>query len=584
MEQWVNRTPYFPASRSQENNSGKPENTSETPENNSGSTTRRNGFMEFHPRSPRNSRPLYTDQASLESLFGGLSLQGGDRQHTLSFGVPQVDSTADLLDTTDEFVRAQKRYNNNAEFQGFIRSQNGINGAHQNLSVGPEIRGDLFMNLPVAYAAQQLCNPPEQFCSEDDRWRCNYEVANCNGYSVGPFLPSTASLLHREPTGQFPILSVSNLVDYSYMNSLVPRNLNFGVPNLKDNQELNRWNQPSALMGGNELRGKVVALAKDQHGSKMLQAKLEKGNNEEIETVLREMIDYVGDLMKNQSGSYVIQKLFVVCNEEQRTVIIQAITRNTHQFIGICFSQHGARAMQKLLDNLSTPQQRSLILSAITPVAVALANDQSGQHVIQFCVKTFSIEYTRHLLNEIANNCFAIATQKSGCCVLQSCVESARGELRDRLIAEILANAVQLSEDQYGNYVVQHLVGLKLPRVTETLLDRLQGNFVTLSCNKYASNVVEKIFLESGEEHSRRIITELLRSSSASMLLVDPYGNFVIQTALQIAKGHVFNALYKLVCMNAASMQSNLYGKKILDRLFSRKEPLHCTRFYKRQV
>lgn len=51
--------------------------------------------------------------------------------------------------------------------------------------------------------------------------------------------------------------------------------------------------------------------------------------------------------------------------------------------------------MQKLLDNLSTPQQRSLILSAITPVAVALANDQSGQHVIQYCVKTFSIEYTR---------------------------------------------------------------------------------------------------------------------------------------------------------------------------------------------
>lgn len=87
-----------------------------------------------------------------------------------------------------------------------------------------------------------------------------------------------------------------------------------------------------------------------------------------------------------------------------------------------------------------------------------------------------------------------------------------------------------------SNYVVQHLVGLKLPRVTETLLERLQGSFVTLSCNKYASNVVEKIILESGEEHSTKIIAELLRSPSASMLLVDPYGNFVIQTALQVSK------------------------------------------------
>ncbi|KAJ8541166.1 hypothetical protein K7X08_001982 [Anisodus acutangulus] len=494
------RNPYFPASILQENNSD--------------NTPRRNGFTEFHPR---NNRPLYTDQPSLESMFSGLSLQG-DRINTPSFGVPPVDNEI-LMG-----LRAQY----SAEWQGLIR-------AHQNLNVGPnpDIRGDILprmmMNLPVALQAQQQ---QQQLYSEDDYLlRCNYDVADC-GY---PFLHTTLPLLPAEPTSQFqfpPCLNdhriVPSLSDYSsYMNNFVPRNLNFGAPNLKDNQ--------SGLMGCNELRGKMVTYANDQQGSKMLQAKLEKGNKEEIENVLSEVIDYVGDLMKNQSGSYVIQKLFVVCNEEQRTTIIQAITRSTHQFIGICFSQHGARAMQKLLDNLSTPQQRSLILSAITPVAVALANDQSGQHVIQYCVKTFSIEYTRHLLNEIANNCFAIATQKSGCCVLQSCVESARGELRDHLITEILTNAVQLSEDQYGNYVVQHLVGLKLPLVTETLLDMLQGNFVTLSCNKYASNVVEKIILESGEEHSTRIITELLRSTCASMLLVDPYGNFVIQTALQIA-------------------------------------------------
>ncbi|KAH0740533.1 hypothetical protein KY290_033576, partial [Solanum tuberosum] len=140
------------------------------------------------------------------------------------------------------------------------------------------------------------------------------------------------------------------------------------------------------------------------------------------------------------------------------------------------------------------------------------------------------------LLYEIANNCFAIATQKGGCCVIQSCVESAGGELRDCIIAEILTNAVQLSEDQYGNYMVQHLLGLKLPRVTYILIDRLQGNFLTLSCNKYASNVVEKIILDSRKKHSTRIITELLSNPSGSMLLMDPYGNFVIQSSLQRAK------------------------------------------------
>ncbi|KAH0682799.1 hypothetical protein KY290_021388 [Solanum tuberosum] len=103
-------------------------------------------------------------------------------------------------------------------------------------------------------------------------------------------------------------------------------------------------------------------------------------------------------------------------------------------------------------------------------------------------------------------------------------------------MAEILTNAVQLSKDQYGNYVVQHLFGVKLPRVTYILIDRLQGNFLTLFRNKYASNVVEKIILDSREKHSTRIITELLSNPSGSMLLMDPYGNFVIQSSLQRAK------------------------------------------------
>ncbi|KAH0776473.1 hypothetical protein KY290_007884 [Solanum tuberosum] len=82
---------------------------------------------------------------------------------------------------------------------------------------------------------------------------------------------------------------------------------------------------------------------------------------------------------------------------------------------------------------------------------------------------------------------------------------------------------MQLSEDQYGNYLVQHLLRLKLPRVTDILIDTLQGNFLTLSCNKYASNVVEKIILDLREEHSTRVITELLSNPSGSMLLMDPY-------------------------------------------------------------
>lgn len=87
-----------------------------------------------------------------------------------------------------------------------------------------------------------------------------------------------------------------------------------------------------------------------------------------------------------------------------------------------------------------------------------------------------------------------------------------------------------------SNYVVQKLVTLRIPRVTNNIIRKLEKNFVYLSCNKSASHVVEKLFKNSGEMQSRCIIFELLTDSNNRKLLVDPFANFVIGSALEISR------------------------------------------------
>ncbi|GAV84527.1 PUF domain-containing protein [Cephalotus follicularis] len=286
----------------------------------------------------------------------------------------------------------------------------------------------------------------------------------------------------------------------------------------------------------NFLRGNIVPLAKDQKGCRILQMSINEMSKEEIEMVFMEVIDCVGQLVLDPFGTYVVQKLVEVCTEEQRTRILLMLTKTEFQLVGICLSMHGTRAVQKLLENLTTQQQISLVMSALSPGAVALTKDMNGHHVIQHCLKHFSQEDNRYLLNEVTNNCYAIATDKSGCCVLQQCVEYCQGEPRDRLVAEIISNALHLAEDRYGNYVVQHMLGLRVPQITTNLLNQLKGSYTALSCNKYGSNVVEKCLLETGEQHPAAIIMELLRSRNVGLLLLDPYGNYVIQSALSVSK------------------------------------------------
>ncbi|KAM7266243.1 hypothetical protein ACFE04_004140 [Oxalis oulophora] len=348
---------------------------------------------------------------------------------------------------------------------------------------------------------------------------------------------------------------------------------------------LGRRFEESNFPSVNELRNCIVPVSKDHYLGKLLQNRMSTMSREEIDLIFSETVDFVGDLMLDPCGNFVVQKLLEVCTEEQRTKIIVVLTSVDFYLVRICLSTHGTRSVQKLLETLNTPKQISMLIRAISPGAVALAKDMNGHHVIQHCLKKFSHEDNKFLLNELVDKYLMIAMDKSGCCVLQHCMEFAQGELKQRLLTEIMLNAHLLSENPYGNYVVQHLFEIGMPEIETALLNHLQGTFVALACNKYGSNVVEKC-LESGEHNCVKIIMELVNDPSFSMLLLDPFGNYVVQSALSVSKtetlfycmflnsltnqfcgqfrmqgSFVHNTLVNMVQKHAPIMRSNIYGK-----------------------
>lgn len=80
----------------------------------------------------------------------------------------------------------------------------------------------------------------------------------------------------------------------------------------------------------------------------------------------------------------------------------------------------------------------------------------------------------------------------------------------------------------FRNYVVQYVVELNDPNVTILLVQQLFGNYARLSRNKYGSHVVQKFLKIHYIDHSM-IVYDLLKDIDT--LLVDPFGNYVIQTA-----------------------------------------------------
>nr|XP_027108852.1 putative pumilio homolog 8, chloroplastic [Coffea arabica] len=315
-----------------------------------------------------------------------------------------------------------------------------------------------------------------------------------------------------------------------------------------------------------DLRGKIFIVAKDQNGARDLQKMLAEGKPKEKEIIFSELKDHVRELMVDQFANYLAQKMFEIGNAEQITELLLLVINDEHSLMAICLDMHGTRAMQKLLGHVTTPEQRSLVISALRRITVTLTKSNNGHHVVEHCLKYFPIEDKKYILDVVADNCLDIATDKSGCCVLQQCVEHARGEPRDRLIAEITANALVLSEHPYGNYVVQFIIGLQIPYITSDILSQLAGNYVSLSMNKYGSNVVEKCMKESSEEQAMQIIKEIIGSQNFLTVLQDPFGNYVAQSAFAIAKGSIRHAMINLIQMHYSYLHSHPHGKRVLAR------------------
>lgn len=120
-------------------------------------------------------------------------------------------------------------------------------------------------------------------------------------------------------------------------------------------------------------RGEIYALCKDQHGCRFLQKKLEERNPEYLQIIFEETNPYVVELMTGKLewtrnfcrfvlltiladpfGNYLCQKLLEYTNDEQRTVLVH---NAAPQIVPIALNQHGTRALQKMIEFISTPEQ-----------------------------------------------------------------------------------------------------------------------------------------------------------------------------------------------------------------------------------
>ncbi|KAF0889578.1 hypothetical protein E2562_028670 [Oryza meyeriana var. granulata] len=314
---------------------------------------------------------------------------------------------------------------------------------------------------------------------------------------------------------------------------------------------------------------KIHLLAKDQNGCRFLQRMFTEGTTDDVKKVFDGIIEYIGELVVDPFGNYLVQKLLEECNHDQKMHIVYEITKRPGQLIKFSCDMHGTRVVQKVIETINSPDEVSMVVCALSPGVVTLMMDANGCHVALRCLQKFSHEHKSFLLNAAMEYYFELAQDRQGCCIIQKCILHANKEQKNQLLYNITSRALELSEHPYGNYVVQYILDLRISWATDEILNKLEGHYGYLSMQKSSSNVVEKCLKEASGPRRVKIIQELIDDPKLRHILIDPYGNYVIQTALKECEDTAVRAvLIGAIRPHVAALRNSIFGKRILSKTY----------------
>ncbi|KAK0706462.1 armadillo-type protein [Lasiosphaeria miniovina] len=383
-------------------------------------------------------------------------------------------------------------------------------------------------------------------------------VQGMQGLSAGPSAPQPSSLYSPQNyTGYGPLYANNNTPSRPPQDSQARV-----IANRRqlDSEAMARFNGMTLEQVG----GTIYTLCKDQHGCRYLQKQLENRIPEQIHMIWLETNQHVVELMTDPFGNYLCQKLLEYCGDDERTVLIQ---NAAPEMVRIALNQHGTRALQKMIEHVTTPVQINTIIEALRYQVVELIQDLNGNHVIQKCLNKLSPKDAHFIFEAVGHNCIDVGTHRHGCCVLQRCIDHANGTQKQWLIECITDHAVALVQDPFGNYVVQYIIDLNEESFTEPLVYQFKGRIAYLSKHKFSSNVVEKCLRCASDVAKDMIVQELLSPTDIERLLRDSFANYVVQTALEYATPSMKHHLVETIRPHLPSIRATPYGRRIQAKI-----------------
>jgi len=341
-----------------------------------------------------------------------------------------------------------------------------------------------------------------------------------------------------------------------------------GSPTPIMNQSLPTLPKPVPI---DALRGRIVDLAREDTGCRMLLRILEAPTTSDVLTMFEEIAasNSIGALMQGRHSNFLLQRLFEVCNPSQVTSMLSQLLPDVAH---MARNAKGTYAIRKVVDNVTTPQQARLVVQGLMMDPMGSVTDPNGSMVMRRIMKKvhaneWGSDILRPVIAFVGENMGLIGRNQAGCCVVQRLLDAVDNRVKAEIICTVLTLCNDLVCDPYGNYIVQYVLDLNKEYICVQLAAQFLKELRRLASNKYSSNVVEKCLATAPPDVRDIMILEMCVGDTAACLIQDEYGNYVVQTALKLATPQQFQILREAIHPFIATMGIEHVRKRVEQRL-----------------
>ena len=344
---------------------------------------------------------------------------------------------------------------------------------------------------------------------------------------------------------------------------LLNNNLNNNIQNKQNNYPSNKQKKQNLnLLSNEELAKQAPSLAKYQNGCRYLQKRVENNPNLVRTVFFPNILGRIAELSNDQFGNYYIKILIKYLPNDMIYTLIKLIHPSITK---IGTNQYGTKVLQYLIEFLNDEKNLEFFIEKSLPHIVDLVNDLNGIHIVQrlICIDNKKIQL---IYDKIFENIKLIAVTRDGSNFIKKLIEYLDERNMVQLINAIDKNLSDIITNQCGNYIIQNIILKDDLNLKFTIIETIIKNIVDYSNQKFSSNVVEKCL--DVEEMKNKVIDEIIKNNNFEQILLNEYGNYVVQKALSKSDQNKQYKIFKLLVPLIHKLQCLPFGQKLLAKLF----------------